>query len=196
MRLWWRSSWPWLFQIHLPLDSKSWLLWAQLTIKWIINMIKESKIDELLASLNGLRISHLLACHLSRTFHYNWSSCKPNYGSVRLQCETVQNDKEGRIRCFFHPRSYMAKQIPCFEVATCMSWQQTLEVGDGPCLPHSFSVMNTYTKMATRSKRVAVVVKKPDCCSNHHHQRHHGHSGRSHKCGAPLWRLCQEFLIS
>ena len=26
-------------------------------------MIKESKIDELLASLNGLRISHLLVCH-------------------------------------------------------------------------------------------------------------------------------------
>ena len=34
-----------------------------LTINWIINMIKESKIDVLLASFNGLRISHLLACH-------------------------------------------------------------------------------------------------------------------------------------
>ena len=29
------------------------------TINWIINMIKESEIDELSVSLNGLRISHL-----------------------------------------------------------------------------------------------------------------------------------------
>ena len=34
-----------------------------LIINQIINMIKESKIDELLASLNGSRVSHLLACH-------------------------------------------------------------------------------------------------------------------------------------
>ena len=33
------------------------------TINQIINMIKQSQIDELLASPNGLRISHLLACH-------------------------------------------------------------------------------------------------------------------------------------
>ena len=34
-----------------------------LTINQIINMIKESKIDKLSVSLNGSRISHLLACH-------------------------------------------------------------------------------------------------------------------------------------
>ena len=33
------------------------------SINWIINMIKESEIDELLVSLNGLRIAQLLACH-------------------------------------------------------------------------------------------------------------------------------------
>ena len=45
-------------------------LWSQVlvtlgtpTINWIINMIKESEIDELSATLNGLRISNLLACH-------------------------------------------------------------------------------------------------------------------------------------
>ena len=32
------------------------------TINWIINMIKESEIDELWASLNGLRMAQLLAC--------------------------------------------------------------------------------------------------------------------------------------
>ena len=36
---------------------------------------------------------------------------------------------------------------------------QTLEVGDRPCLPHGLSVMNTYTKMTTESKQVAVIVK-------------------------------------
>ena len=36
---------------------------GMLTINWIINVIKERKIDELSASLSGLRISHLLACH-------------------------------------------------------------------------------------------------------------------------------------
>ena len=36
---------------------------------------------------------------------------------------------------------------------------QTLEGGDGPCLPHGLSVMNTYTEMTTRSRWVAVMVK-------------------------------------
>ena len=34
-----------------------------LTINQIINVIKESEMDELSVSLNGSRISHLLACH-------------------------------------------------------------------------------------------------------------------------------------
>ena len=36
---------------------------------------------------------------------------------------------------------------------------QTLKRADGPCLPHILSVMNTYTKVTTGSKQVAVVVK-------------------------------------
>ena len=36
---------------------------------------------------------------------------------------------------------------------------QTLKRGDGLCLPHGLSVMNTYIQMTTRSNRVAVVVK-------------------------------------
>ena len=36
---------------------------------------------------------------------------------------------------------------------------QTLEKGDGSCLPHRLSIMNTYTKMTTGSKWVVVVVK-------------------------------------
>ena len=37
-----------------------------LTIYWIINVIKESEIDELSISLNGLRISYLLVCHQAK----------------------------------------------------------------------------------------------------------------------------------
>ena len=36
---------------------------------------------------------------------------------------------------------------------------QTLKGGDGPCLSHGLSVMNTYTKVTTGSKQVAVMVK-------------------------------------
>ena len=36
---------------------------------------------------------------------------------------------------------------------------QTLKGADGTCLPHHLGVMNTYTKMTTGSKPVAVVVK-------------------------------------
>ena len=37
---------------------------------------------------------------------------------------------------------------------------QTLEKGDGPCLPHRLNIMNTYSEMTTGSKQVAVMVKK------------------------------------
>ena len=36
---------------------------------------------------------------------------------------------------------------------------QTPRGGDGPLLPHRLSVVNTYTKVTTGSKWVAVVVK-------------------------------------
>ena len=36
---------------------------STLTINWIRNLIKESKVDELSISLSVSRISHLLACH-------------------------------------------------------------------------------------------------------------------------------------
>ena len=36
---------------------------------------------------------------------------------------------------------------------------QTLKGGDEPCLPHGLSVINIYTKVTTRSRKVAVMVK-------------------------------------
>ena len=47
-----------------------------LIISWIINMIKESEIDELSVSMNGLRIAQLLACHSEG------NCCKLNCGSI------------------------------------------------------------------------------------------------------------------
>ena len=35
---------------------------------------------------------------------------------------------------------------------------QTLEGGDGPCLPHGLSVMNVYTEMTIRNKQIAVMM--------------------------------------
>ena len=48
-----------------PTDFGSWVpvILGTLTINQIINVIKESDTDELSVSLNGSRISHLLACH-------------------------------------------------------------------------------------------------------------------------------------
>ena len=37
---------------------------------------------------------------------------------------------------------------------------QALKGGDGCCMPHGLSTMNTYTEMTTRTKWVAVMVKK------------------------------------
>ena len=36
---------------------------------------------------------------------------------------------------------------------------QSLKWGDGPHLPHSLSVLHTYTKVTTGRKQVAVIVK-------------------------------------
>ena len=36
---------------------------------------------------------------------------------------------------------------------------QAPEKGEEPCLPHGLCMANTYTKMTTRSKHVAVVIK-------------------------------------
>ena len=36
---------------------------------------------------------------------------------------------------------------------------QTLEEGEEPCLPHGLHVANTYTKMNTGSKHVAIMIK-------------------------------------
>ena len=48
------------------------------TINQIINVIKENEIDELLVSLNGLRIAQIVGLSVSRTFDSEGNCCKPN----------------------------------------------------------------------------------------------------------------------
>ena len=56
-----KIKWPYLYQNLLALDSECITLGTS-SINWIIKMIKESEIDELSFSLNGLRIAKLLTC--------------------------------------------------------------------------------------------------------------------------------------
>ena len=52
-----------VIQDSTALGPECLLLWAHANYQLDQNMVKESEIDELLASLNGFRISDLLACH-------------------------------------------------------------------------------------------------------------------------------------
>ena len=73
-------------------------------INWIINMIKEGEIDELSASLNGSRISHLLASH--------WAELSIECEEAANQTMDLTNLKRlsrlwGRKRSMlFHQKSY------------------------------------------------------------------------------------------
>ena len=59
----------------------------------------------------------------------------------------------------FSSRTIHAQTKSMFLAINMHVMTQTLEEGDGPCLPHGLSIMNTYTEMATGSKQVVVVVK-------------------------------------
>ena len=69
-------------------------------INWIINVIKESEIDELSASLNGLRISHLLACHWAELSVRSETAVNKTMGPTNLN-EAVRTIKKKEIEAFF-----------------------------------------------------------------------------------------------
>ena len=70
------------------------------TINWIINMIKESKIDELPVSLNGLRIPHLFACHQAELSVANETAINQTMDPIDLN-KTVKMIKKEGIDAFF-----------------------------------------------------------------------------------------------
>ena len=88
-----------------------------LTINHIIDVIKESEIDELSASLNGSRIYHLLACHQVEHSIRSEMAANQTIGLTNLN-KAVKMIKTEEIEAFC-PRSYMPKQRPYFWLATC-----------------------------------------------------------------------------
>ena len=63
-------------------------------------MSKGSEIDELLASLNGLRISHLLACHWAELSIRSEAAANQTVDPDRFE-QGCQNNRERRDRDFF-----------------------------------------------------------------------------------------------
>ena len=126
------------------------------TINWIINVIKESEIDELLVSLNGLRIAWLLACQ--------WTGLSIQGETVANQPVDPANLNEAVKTTKKEVDTFLSK-ITHGEIKN-LFWGnnmlvmiQSLKGGDGPHLPPSLSMVNTYTEVISRSKWAVMVVK-------------------------------------
>ena len=128
-----------------------------LTIKWNINVIKEREIDELYVSLNRSRISHLLACHSAELSIKSKTAVNYTMDPTNL-IEVVRTTKKEEINTS-SSNIIHAWSKTMFLGSNMHVMTQALEEGDGPCLPHRLSIMNTYIEMATGSKWVAVMVK-------------------------------------
>ena len=84
-----------------------------LTINQIIKVIKESKIDDLSASLNGLRISPMLVCHQAEL-----SLRSETMGLTDLN-NAAKTIKKEKIEAFLSKITH-AQTKNIFLVATCM----------------------------------------------------------------------------
>ena len=128
-----------------------------LTINQIINLIKESEIDELSVSLRGLRISHLLACHQAEL------SVRSEAAANQTMCPTDLNEVVQMMKSEgigpFSSEIIHTQTKTMFLGSNMHVMMQTLEEGERPHLPHGLNIMNTYTKMTTESKQVVVMVK-------------------------------------
>ena len=69
------------------------------TLNWIMNVIKESKIDELPVSLNGMKISHLLARHCTE-FHFKNDTTESQIPNPSDLNETVKTMKWEEMDAF------------------------------------------------------------------------------------------------
>ena len=127
------------------------------TINEIMNVIKDSKIDELSVSLNGSRISCLLAeCH----------------AELSLKNDTANNQSPGLTNLDKAVKTMKWKEIEPFSSKIVHGHTKTVllgnnmyimmqapEKGEEPCLMHGLSMVDTYTEITTGSRHVAVVIK-------------------------------------
>ena len=127
------------------------------TINWIINMIKESEINELLASLNRLKMAQLLACQQAELLLKGEAAMHQAVDLTDLK-EAVNMTKREEVDAFSSKiiHSWM-KTLLLRNNMHVMT--QVLKGGGGPHMPHGLSVVNTYTKLISRSKYITVVVK-------------------------------------
>ena len=127
------------------------------TINQILNMIKESEINELSASLNGLRMAWLLACHWADLLLKREAATHQTVDHTDLK-EVVKMTKREEVDAF--SSKIIHDQMKTMLIRNNMNvMTQVLKGGDGPHLPHGPSVVNTYTKVISGGKWVAVVVK-------------------------------------
>ena len=127
------------------------------TINPIINVIKESKMDELSVSLNGSRMSHLLASHQAELSVESTEAANQTMDLTDLN-EAVKTMRKEEIDAF-SSKIIHAWMKTMFLGSNMCVMMQTLKEDDGSCLPHGLSVMNTFTKITTGSKQVVVMVK-------------------------------------
>ena len=127
------------------------------TINWIVNVIKESEIDELSVSLNGLRISHLLAGH--------WAELVLNNGTTANQNPSLTYLNEAVKTMIQEETEAFSSKIVRGHTKTVLLGNnmyvmtQAPGKGEEPCFPHDLSMVNTYTEMTTGSRCVAIVIK-------------------------------------
>ena len=122
-----------------------------------MNIIKESEIDELSASLNGLRISCLLAGHHVELSFKNDTSARPIPDPTDLH-KAVKMMKQEEIEAF-SSKIVHGHTKTVLQGKNMYIMMQAPEKGGEPCLPHGLCVVNTYTGMTAGSKCVAVVIK-------------------------------------
>ena len=67
--------------------------------------------------------------------------------------KAVKMIKTEEIEAFLSKIIHVQTKIICL-VSNMHMMMQALKGGDGPCLPHCLSVMNTYTKIATGASKL------------------------------------------
>ena len=127
------------------------------TINQIVNVIKESKMDELSVSLSGSRISHLLAGDWVELSLKNNTITSPIPDLTDLN-EAVKTTKWEEIEVFSSTIVHgHTKTVLLGNNMYVMT--QAPEKGKEPCLTHGLSMANTYTEMTMGSKQVTIVIK-------------------------------------
>ena len=117
---------------------------------------EESEIDELSILLNGLRISHLLTCHQAELSIESETAVNHTMDLTNLN-EASKMTKKEEIDAF-------SSKIIHMWTKTCSGQQHACDdsgPGGGRWFPLAswLSIMTTYSKMATGTKQVAVLVK-------------------------------------